>query len=52
MVVSGILGWAAVGIALLLVYVWPALWAVWLAYIFTGPPEIGVLWRLWRRKVR
>lgn len=52
MVVSGVLGWAAVGIALLLVYVWPALWAVWLAYIFTGPPEIGALWRVWRRRVQ
>ncbi len=50
MVVSGVLGWAAVGIALLLVYIWPALWAVWLAYIFTGPPEIGLLWRVWRRR--
>lgn len=52
MVVSGILGWAAVGIAFLLVSIWPALWAVWLAYIFTGPPEVGALWRVWRRKVR
>lgn len=52
MIVSGILGWAAVGIALLLVFIWPALWAVWLAYLFTGPPEIGVLWKVWQRRTR
>lgn len=52
MVISGILGWAAVGIAMLLVCVWPALWAVWLAYIFTGPPEMGALWHAWRGKVQ
>ncbi len=48
---SSILGWAAVGIELLPVSIWPALWAVWPAYI-TGPPKIGTLWRVWRRKAR
>lgn len=50
MIISGILGWTAVGLALALVVPWPALWAVWLAYLFTGPVEIGALWRVWQRK--
>jgi Na+-driven multidrug efflux pump len=51
MVVSGVLSWAAIGIALVLVNPWPALWAVWLAYLLIGPVEIGALWRVWRRKL-
>lgn len=52
MIISGILGWVAVGIALALVVPWPALWAVWLAYLITGPIEIGLLWWVWRRRLK
>lgn len=52
MIISGILGWVAVGIALALVVPWPALWAVWLAYLLTGPIEIALLWWVWQRRLK
>jgi multidrug resistance protein, MATE family len=53
LLVTGGFIWAAVGIAALLTQVWPALWAVWMAFVFVGPIESVLYWwgfRRWQRR--
>jgi putative MATE family efflux protein len=48
LVITGGLMWAAVAIAFVVVRLAPVLWAVWAAFLITGPIETYLFWRAWR----
>ncbi|PDV97870.1 MATE family efflux transporter [Candidatus Chloroploca asiatica] len=52
LIITGILNWLAVVIALVGVWLVPALWVVWAAFLISGPIETYFLWRAWRSVVR
>ncbi|GAB4442622.1 MAG: MATE family efflux transporter [Chloroflexi bacterium OHK40] len=49
LVITGTMMWAAVLIGFLALRVIPELWAVWGAFILTGPVETFLFWRAWRK---
>jgi MATE family multidrug resistance protein len=49
LVITGVMMWAAVGLAFVLVRFVPELWVVWAAFLITGPIETFLFWRAWRR---
>lgn len=49
LVITGALMWGAVAIAFVMVRIVPQLWAVWAAFIVTGPIETYLFWRAWQR---
>lgn len=49
LVITGALNWLAVLFALGLAQLIPTLWAVWAAFLITGPIETYLFWRAWER---
>ncbi|HWQ15527.1 MAG TPA: MATE family efflux transporter [Roseiflexaceae bacterium] len=49
LVVSGTAMWVIAGLAFLATRIWPALAAVWAAFLVIGPLEVYLLRRAWRR---
>jgi Na+-driven multidrug efflux pump len=52
LIVSGSLMWVVVALAYGAVQLWPALAAVWGAFLIAAPIECALLWRAWRRRSR
>lgn len=51
LMITGSMMWLAVVVAFIAVRFVPQLWAVWTAFLVSGPLEAFLFWRAWRRKI-